>query len=157
MSARLAIARGWGLDDEIYARLIRSHPDTAPRLHKLEGRDCLIKNDYLKVRETVTYEGACKAGVSEGPGTTTWRSTVNGAWLEQTETETSRKGQLNRKGESRSANVDVCIGNFVDDRPDGQGTLTTNGRTIVGLWNDSCFDDKASESAIGRSMESCGV
>jgi hypothetical protein len=48
-------------------------------------------------------------------------------------------------------------GNFVDQKPQGQGTLSeANGEVYSGQWSQGCFNDRGRQATFNTSKQACG-
>jgi len=99
-----------------------------------------------------SWSGTCRGALKEGRGVVQW--TEHGQLIDRFEG-TYRDGR--REGAGRySWNATTWFeGNYSNDIPDGQGTVSLDGATLSGVWHKGCLASEDKVVAIGVPRASC--
>jgi len=115
---------------------------------------CRVWNPFPEPDETIKWEGPCVNGFAHGRGTLRWYSA--GKLLETDQGE-FKDGRLNGFAVLTFTSGRKFEGNFVDQKPQGQGTLSeANGEVYSGLWSQGCFNDRGRQATFNTSKQACG-
>jgi len=115
---------------------------------------CRVWNSYPQPDETIRWDGPCVNGFAHGRGMLRWFSAGR---LTETGDGEFRNGKMNGYVVVMNTNGLRFEGNFVEQRPHGQGTLRTpSGEVYSGQWTYGCFDDGRRQYAFLTTMEACG-
>jgi len=94
------------------------------------------------------------AEFAHGRGTLRWYSA--GKLLETDQGE-FKDGRLNGFAVLTFTSGRKFEGNFVDQKPQGQGTLSeANGEVYSGQWSQGCFNDRGRQATFNTSKQACG-
>jgi len=89
-----------------------------------DAKGCGVVNPYPKPDESITWSGACKDGLADGPGTLQWsQGEVRGTFYAGN----LSAGKPDGRGIENFANGGRFEGTFVDGRRSGQGVFTWPG------------------------------
>ena len=165
--------------EELLARLKREHPDTRPRLQKVDNAKCKIWNAYPRARESIVFEPCDSDGPINGKGEVIWRWFERGDWQSARYSGEFSEGKLNGKGVLNYPDGHEYIGEFRNDLRHGQGTLELargdryegawkdnkphgngvyfrNGERFEGSWKMGCYRKGKNRFALSTSRKSCG-
>lgn len=116
------------------------------------GVGCRMWDWHPDPQDKASWNGSCRGALKEGKGVVQWSE--HGQPIDRFEG-TYRNGR--REGTGRySWNATAWFeGNYSNDIPDGQGTVSLDGVTLSGVWHKGCLavDDKV--VAIGVPRASC--
>ncbi|MBV1704402.1 MAG: hypothetical protein KGI57_05800 [Hyphomicrobiales bacterium] len=114
---------------------------------------CRVWNNYPQADDHVQWQGRCVRGFAQGHGLLRWSSSGKVY-------ETDRIDMVGGKSNGQGVADDWkghFVGRFVDNRPNGQGTLTAkNGQRYSGLWRNGCFDHGGRRMSFFNSDAGCG-
>jgi hypothetical protein len=124
------------LNPDLVLRLIREHPETAPRWVETET-GCRVWNRYPQPRETVTWTGPCLDGMTSGTGRLTWTSVFRGERRLETYDGERREGRENGEGLYVGHDGSRYRGGWRDGLKDGEGIyVSPEGHVYVGEYRD---------------------
>jgi hypothetical protein len=121
----------WLMDTETGCRMWDWHPDPS---------------------DTVTWTGACPAGLKEGRGVVQWFE--HSEHIDRFEG-TYRLGRRQGFGHYVWNQTDWYEGNYEDDRPHGFGTAHIAGEIFAGRWTNGCLKNGERLVAISVPRSSC--
>lgn len=114
---------------------------------------CRVWDSTPTPNETVTWTGPCKNGLAHGKGQLTWYS--KGSPYE-TYTGQLTDGHYTGYGTQIWKSGDRYDGNYLNDRPHGQGTYrSAAGEVFSGVWTNGCFREGDRGKAIGIEPSQC--
>jgi hypothetical protein len=114
---------------------------------------CRMWDWHPAPEDTVTWTGACRAGVKEGKGSAQWYE--HGRPIDRFDG-TYRNGRRSGFGRYRWTPSETFQGQYAGGLPHGQGTIEIAGKSYTGRWNHGCLEVEGEVIAIGTSIASCG-
>ena len=125
------------IDDELIARLNRTHEDTMPRWQAGRNTECQLWNPEPQARQSFSYRGDCVDGKAEGKGKHEWRVRDGGVWVFTVYKGEYRDGRPHGRGKATYPNGARYVGEYRLGKSQGRGTLHyANGNRYVGAFYD---------------------
>ncbi len=116
------------------------------------GVGCRMWDLHPDKEDRANWTGSCRASLKEGSGISEW--TEHGQPADRFEG-AYRNGRREGAGRySWNAN-DRFVGNYVNDLPNGYGTVTLAGTTLSGEWRNGCLSVGGKVVAIGVPLAHC--
>lgn len=113
---------------------------------------CRMWDWHPEPGDTVTWDGACKGRLPDGPGNAQW--TEHGRPVDRF-TGSYRNGK--REGEGHYVWNDAVRfdGRYANDLPHGYGVVQIEGKTLAGDWKAGCLRVDGKVAAIGVPRARC--
>jgi hypothetical protein len=118
------------------------------------GVGCRMWDWHPDKDDKATWTGACRSSLKQGQGVVQW--TEHGQPIDRFEG-TYRNGRREGAGRYAWNESDRFDGAYVDDLPNGFGTVTLNGTTLSGEWRNGCLTVGDKTVAIGVTLAGCGL